>query len=190
MDRAVDQCLDWFLEQLLRGREHRARVFDGFLDALEATMSQNSTLTCLRSPSIAPRTARICSVMCGVCLHRGHHMATPPSRPAPATCTVPHSPVRSHGHRIFSPRIQKRQEPIGTAPRDPTRIARDFHPGERLIGDFRPCRRQRPNEPRPPQAAAHYLFRVRPWLLFALSGIPLRDTVMAQPKCIPQPTRG
>jgi hypothetical protein len=32
--------------------------------ALEATMSQNSTLTCLRSPSIAPRTAKICSLMC------------------------------------------------------------------------------------------------------------------------------
>jgi hypothetical protein len=32
--------------------------------ALERTMSQNSTLTCLRSPSTALRTARICSLIC------------------------------------------------------------------------------------------------------------------------------
>ena len=32
--------------------------------ALERTMSQNSTLTCLRSPSMALGTARICSLIC------------------------------------------------------------------------------------------------------------------------------
>lgn len=105
----------------------------------------------------------------------------PPSRPAPTTCRVPHSLVRSHGCRLFQPAHSKRQEPVGP-PRDPTRIAPDFHLGEWLMGDSRPRRRQLPNEPR---AREHGSLPIQgaPMDCSLRFRIPLRDTTMARAKC-------
>lgn len=74
-------------------------------------------------------------------------MATTPGRLAPTTCWVPHSPVRLH-ERCHSARAFKAARTRRHPPRDPTRIAPDFHPGERPMDDFQPCRRQLSNEPR------------------------------------------